>query len=85
MKEQTYKADLERWVYDLMYSALELADITDQPIAGNGLIKVQYQFASELIHRVQQAAKRVADELSWIASGDADLSELYPELKGGAQ
>ena len=85
MKEQTYKADLERWVYDLMYSALELADITDQPIAENGLIKVQYQFASELIRRVQQAAKRVATELSWIASGDADLSEIYPEMKGGAQ
>ena len=83
MKEQTYKADLERWVYDLMYSALELADITDQPIAENGLIKVQYQFASELIRRVQQAAKRVADELSWIASGCADLSEIYPEMKGG--
>ena len=85
MKEQTYKADLERWVYDLMYSALELADITDHTVDEHGLIKVQYQFASKLIHRVQQAAKRVATELSWIASGDADLSEIYPEMKGGAQ
>lgn len=89
MKEkETYKEALERHVYDLMYSALELADITDQTVDAHGLIKVQQQFASELIRRVQRAAKDVANELSWIASGDADLSELYPQLyaqkEGGA-
>ena len=85
MKEQSYKADLDRWVYDLMYSALELADITDQTVDEHGLIKVCYKETSEVIQRVQRAAKRVANELSWIASGDADLSEIYPEMKGGEQ
>lgn len=85
MKEQSYKADLERRVYDLMSSALGLADIIDQNVDKQGLMRVQYQLASELIRRTQQAAKVVADELSWIASGDADLSEIYPQLKGGEQ
>lgn len=85
MKEQTYKEKIELNVFNLMYSALELADITDQPVDEHGLIKACYKETSEAIQRVQRAAKRVGNELSWIASGDADLSEIYPELKGGDQ
>ena len=83
MKEQTYKQLIESMVYNLMYSALELADIIDQRVNEHGIIIVQYQLASEIIHRLQQSAKDAANELSWIASGSADLSEIYPEMKGG--
>ncbi len=82
MKE-TYKQQIEREVYNLMCSALGLANILDQRINEHGMITVSYQFASEIIHQLQQSAKRAADELEFIASGYADIEELYPNLKGG--
>ena len=82
MKEQTYKQLIESMVYDLMHYALELADIIDQRVNEHGMIAVPYNFASEIICHVQQSAKAAANELSWIASGSADLSEIYPEMKG---
>lgn len=82
MKEkETYKEQIDREIHDLIYSALELADIIDQPINEHGMITVNYQFASEIIHRAQQSAKTVGNELSWIVSGLADLTEIYPEVK----
>lgn len=66
-----------------MYYALELADIFDQVINEHGMITVDYQSASETVSHVQRLAKCAASELSWIASGCADLSEIYPEMKGG--
>ena len=80
----TYKQSIESMVYNLMYSALELADIIDQDINEHGMITVQYQFASQIIKGAQQAAKDVAEELTSIVSGFVDLSEIYPEQKGGA-
>ncbi len=86
MKEQSYKADINRWVYDLMHAALELSSILDTYIE-KGMVKVDYLTTAQLIKNAQISARIVADELSFIASGDADLSELYPHLyaqeKGG--
>lgn len=84
MKEQTYKQEIELDVFNLMDAALKLADILDQPINEHGSIKVNYRFASEVIKRAQQSARIAGNELSRIASGDADLSEIYPQQKGGA-
>lgn len=83
MKEQTFKERIELDVLNLMDAALELADIASQPIDKHGMITVGYEFISEIIQRAQRAIRIVGDELSWIASGDADLSEIYPEMKGG--
>lgn len=83
MKEkETYKEKMEGWVYDLMYSALELSSILGTSVK-NGMVKVNYQSTAELIRHLQAAALKVADELALIASGGADLSEIYPEMKGG--
>ena len=73
MKEQTYKEFLEYWSYDLMYSALNLSSILDTSVE-NGMVKVNYQSTAEPIKHLQISALKAADELKFIASGDADLS-----------
>lgn len=58
--------DCDKRAADLMFAALALVEIIDQPIDENGMIKVQYQFASKKIHVAQLTAKSAADELDII-------------------
>lgn len=47
---------------DLLYSAVALSSILDQPIDKNGLIKVNYQFVSMLINNMQIAVNRIVEK-----------------------
>lgn len=54
----------EMIAFDLLAFANKLAEITDQPIDKSGMIRVRYQFASEIIHKVQIIAGAAAIELT---------------------
>ena len=76
------ESNLGLMAYNLLDAVTALAGILDQPIKGN-CVRVNYQHAARLICNAQMTAKSAAEELSWIASGDADLPEAYPWQKGG--
>lgn len=83
MKEQT--PNYNQMAYNLLDAATNLSNILGWNPDEHGFIKINYADAAVIIATMQRNAKVVADELSWIASGDADLSEIYPQLKGGEQ
>lgn len=66
--------------YNLLDTALALAGILDQTIEGK-CIRVNYQFATQLITAVQMTAKSAADELLLIR----DEKEVALAEKGGAE
>lgn len=75
--------------YDLLAAVTALAEILDQPIEKNGIIRVQYQFASEIIHAAQLAARTAAQEITGLVddtthlSGEMEvLSRKIEELSG---
>lgn len=50
---------------NLLEASLSLAGILNLPIEGN-CVRVNYQFAAELICSMQMAAKSAVDELLWL-------------------
>lgn len=68
------ETNLGLMAYNLLDAALSLAGILDQPVERR-CIKVNYQFASELINAAQMAAKSAVDELLLI---EQERKEAHP-------
>ena len=59
MKEKTFGHK----AFELLAAANALANITDQPISGKGMISVNFEYVSQLIHAVQRSAHQTASLL----------------------
>lgn len=65
-------------IENLVICSLDLASIVDQPIDENGMMSVQYHFASEKVHNVQLSAL----ELSHCFSQIEDYLKAVEAKKG---
>lgn len=72
MKEPNYG----QMAYGLLEAATALSGILSQSLDGN-CIRVNYQFASELVCAMQQAAHAAADELMFIHQEQNDEGRAH--------
>ncbi len=83
MKEQI--SNYATMAFGLLDAATNLSNILSWSPDEKGFIRIRFSDVAEIILAMQQSAKRAADELSWIASGCAELSEICPCQKGGSE
>ena len=75
MKEKTFGSH----AYQLLQAANALANITDQPITEKGMISVNFQYVSQLIHAVQRQAHETAALLIFFEEEFRDFNRDKPK------
>ena len=66
-------------IEDLTLCCLDLAGIVNQPVDEDGMIKVRFTFAAELIHNTQLTALELAHSFSQIKNYFDDLKNNMAE------